>query len=82
MLRGCSLRNRANRFPKARWTFQILPKLAAYGKVSLGIRYDRDWGIEPHWDFAPGVIFQLNDSLALRGEAGGRGLRAGIGFSF
>ncbi|MGI5861813.1 MAG: hypothetical protein ACOX6T_07105 [Myxococcales bacterium] len=67
---------------EARWTFQILPKLGVYGKAVVGLQYDTDWGVGPYWDFVPGVIFQLNDTLALRGEVGYRGLRAGLGFSF
>lgn len=69
---------------EARWTFQVLPKLGVYGKAAVGVRYDTDpgWGFDPYVDFVPGVIFQVTETLALRGELGYHGFRAGLGFSF
>lgn len=75
---------------EARWTFHFSPRLAAYAKMGFGLNfwffqgrvpgatYESSWGgFYPNG--ASGVIYQLNDVLSIRGEAGYLGLRVGVG---
>ncbi|MBZ4414956.1 porin family protein [Myxococcus sp. RHSTA-1-4] len=75
---------------EGRWTFHITPKFSAYGKVALGYAFhfwsddvgdDFDTG-HVYWDATSGVLYQLSDSMWLRGEVGYAGLKAGIGLKF
>lgn len=68
---------------EARWTFHVTPRFSAYGKIGAGFRYG--WEHDPHYlhmDFAPGVIFEPNERIALRAEVGYAGGRLGIGINF
>ncbi len=70
---------------EGRWTFHILPKLALYAKVAVGVDIGLAPGgviIGPLFNIGPGIVYNFSDSLVLRAEAGNRGLRAGVGFDF
>ncbi|MBK7861007.1 MAG: hypothetical protein IPJ65_20855 [Archangiaceae bacterium] len=72
-----------------RYTVYLLPKLAAYVKpLSLGfLIWPNSCGAGFssfffHYEASVGVIYKLTNSIALRGEVGSYGIRAGIGISF
>ncbi len=69
----------------------ITPELAAYAKLGLGWSF-RFWGGDVvgsgfsggglSWNTATGVLYQVRDSLWLRGEVGYAGLKLGVGWAF
>lgn len=76
---------------EARWTFHITDQFSAYGKLGLGWTFafanDSTFGSTYgvgwlYWMAGPGVLYKLNDSIALRAEISNYGLRAGVGFAF
>jgi hypothetical protein len=74
----------------ARWTFKILPKLAAYAKAGLGIGYAVYTGCSVcdanfvAWYplVGVGIIYWVGDKFVLRAEATTHDLRVGIGIDF
>jgi hypothetical protein len=69
---------------EARWTFHLMPKLAVYGKISLGltIKFGGTSAMD-FWNAAgPGVIYQLSDKMTVQAELTYRGLRGGVAFLF
>jgi hypothetical protein len=75
---------------EGRWTFHITPKFSAYAKVGVGL-VTRFWNDDVNDNFAKtglyfdstlGALYELNDSLSLRAEAGYAGLKAGVGIKF
>jgi hypothetical protein len=75
---------------EARWTFHLMPNLAAYAKVSIGIDlsfgsayYGLGHGNLDFWNSAgPGIIYQLSDKMSFQAELTYRGFRGGIAFVF
>lgn len=75
---------------EGRWTFHITPKFSAYAKVGVGLALffwsddvgNRADGADLYIDSGAGVLYELNDSISLRAEAGYAGLKGGIGINF
>lgn len=77
---------------EGRWTFHFSSKFAAYAKVGLGWYFhfwNEDIGGSSafstgglYWNTATGVLYQLSDSLWLRGEVGYTGLKLGVSLKF
>ncbi|PTL82414.1 hypothetical protein DAT35_16490 [Vitiosangium sp. GDMCC 1.1324] len=77
---------------EGRWTFHFTPKFSAYGKASVGW-YFNFWSNNVddiagasyggfYANVGAGVLYDINGTIALRGEVGATGLKAGVGFSF
>lgn len=75
------------------WQVWLLPNLGVYPKAEVGYEFgwysgwNDAWGNRPSYgglfiNGAAGIIFQLNSSLALRGEAGYAGAKAGVAWQF
>jgi len=74
---------------EGKWSFHLTPRLAVYGKVGLGLSFffwsssfSNNSATRLHLNGATGALFQLNDSLWLRGELGYSGLKFGVSLKF
>jgi hypothetical protein len=86
---GCYLPIYIQPMVEPRYTVYLLPKLAAYIKpLSLGfVVWPNNCGgfystFFFHYEASVGVIYKLTSNIALRGEVGSYGIRAGIGIAF
>jgi hypothetical protein len=72
------------------WSFWFSKEFRAYGGLGLGANIGVYTGNVTtglnltyfFWDICAGVFYKLNDAIALRGEIGSQGLKAGVSFSF
>jgi hypothetical protein len=72
------------------WSFNFSKEFRAYGGLGLGANIGVYTGSITtglnvtyfFWDICAGVFYKLSDSIALRGELGSQGLKAGVAFYF